>query len=121
MTTDDVKTREPATDTYQSRIQDLAASARDLASQVEDGSARLVDRVPETVEAVRESAFDAARTVEAMPEPTRRLLATLSLGLGAGLYLAGAPRLVTLLAFVPALLVAGTWLARDPQIRQTVH
>lgn len=128
MTTNDVKTRKPDidlasgdADTYESRVHELAASARDLAGQIEDGSARLVDRVPATVEAVRGSALDAARTVEAMPEPTRRLLATLSLGIGAGLYLAGAPRVVTLLAFAPALLVAGTWLARDPQVRQALN
>jgi hypothetical protein len=128
MTTNDIKTRKPdidATmkpdaDTYESRVQELAASARDLASQIEDGSARIVDRVPEAVEAVRSSAMDAAKTVEAMPEPTRRILATLSLGLGAGLYLAGAPRLLTLIAFGPALVVGATWLARDP-LRPVVH
>lgn len=129
MTTNDVKTRKPDMgsagsldpDTYESRVHELAASARDLASQIEDGSSRIVDRVPEAVEAVRGNAVEAARAVESMPEPTRRILATLSLGLGAGLYLAGAPRLVTLLAFLPALLVAGTSLARDPQLRPTVH
>jgi len=128
MTTNEIKTRKPDTDTsrkpdadsYESRVQELAASARDLASQVEDGSARIVDRVPEAVEAVRSSAMDAAKTVEAMPEPTRRILATLSLGLGAGLYLAGAPRLLTLIALGPALVVGATWLARDP-LRPVVH
>ena len=129
MTTNEVKTRKTDLDTagdldrdtYESRVHELAATARDLAGQIEDGSARIVDRMPESVEALRGSAFDAARTIDEMPEPTRRLLATLSLGLGAGLYLAGAPRLVTLLAFVPALVVGGTWLARDPQVRQTAH
>jgi hypothetical protein len=133
MTTNDIKTRKPGldkpdpdmtgkpeADTYESRVQELAASARDLASQIEDGSARIVDRMPEAVESVRSSAMDAARTVEAMPESTRRILATLSLGLGAGLYLAGAPRLLTLIALAPALVVGGTWLARDPQ-RPVVH
>jgi hypothetical protein len=114
MSTNDVKTRKPDPDTYESRVQELAASARDLASQVEDSSARLADRVPVAVEAVRSSAADAARTVEAMPEPTRLMLASLSVGLGAGLYLAGAPRLLTLIAFAPAIAVAGTWMARDP-------
>ena len=128
MTTDEIKTRKPTvdmtgehgSDTYESRVKELAASARDLASQVEEGSVRIVDRVPDAVEAVRGSAKDAARAVEAMPEPTRRILATLSLGLGAGLYLAGAPRLLTLIAFGPALVVGGTWLAHDP-MRPVVH
>ena len=129
MTTNDVKTRKPDMDsagsldpdTYESRVHELAASARDLAGQIEDGSpASLTASLRLSRQSVG-NAVEAARAVESMPEPTRRMLATLSLGLGAGLYLAGAPRLVTLLAFLPALLVAGTWLARDPQLRPTVH
>jgi hypothetical protein len=116
--TNEIKTRKPDTkpdkDTYESRVSELAASARDLASQVEDGSSRLADRVPMAVDAVRSGAVDAARTVEAMPEATRLMVASLSLGLGAGFFLAGAPRLLTLVAFAPAIAVAGTWMARDP-------
>jgi hypothetical protein len=116
--TNEIKTRKPddkpAKDTYESRVAELAASARDLASQVEDGSSRLADRVPMAVDAVRSGAVDAARTVDAMPEATRLMVASLSLGLGAGFFLAGAPRLLTLVAFAPAIAVAGTWIARDP-------
>ena len=108
------KTEASDASSYASRVDTLAASARDIASQVESGSTRLVDRVPEAVESARAGALDAARTVDAMPEQTRLVLATLSLGVGAGLYLAGAPRLVTLLAFAPAAVVAGTWMAREP-------
>jgi hypothetical protein len=99
---------------YTSRVDAITASARELASQVESGSTRLVDRVPDAVESARAGAMDAARTVDAMPEQTRLVLAALSLGVGAGLYLAGAPRLVTVLAFAPAAVVAGTWMAREP-------
>ena len=105
---------------YASRVDDITASARDLANQVEHGSTRLVDRMPEAMESARASALDAARTVDAMPEQTRLVLAALSLGVGAGLYLAGAPRLVTLIAFAPAAVVAGTWMAREP-MRMTAH
>ena len=63
--------------------------------------------------------MDAARTVDAMPEQTRLVLAALSLGVGAGLYLAGAPRLVTMLALAPAAIVAGTWMAREPMRSST--
>jgi len=104
---------------YTARVDAIAASARDLASQVESGSTRLIDRVPEAVESARSSAMDAARTVDAMPEQTRLVLAALSLGVGAGLYLGGAPRLVTMLALAPAAIVAGTWMAREPMRSST--
>ena len=120
MSTTDVKTVKPEKDTYESRVNELTASARDLAGQVEDGSTRLAARVPAAVDAVKATAKDAAQTVETMPEPTRLMLASLSLGLGAGLFLTGAPRLLTLLAFGPAIAVVGTWMARDP-LRPMVH
>ncbi len=104
---------------YASRVDAITASARDLANQVESGSSRLVDRVPDAVESARAGAMDTARTVDAMPEQTRLVLAALSMGVGAGLYLAGAPRLVTLLAFAPAAVVAGTWMAREPMRTST--
>jgi hypothetical protein len=47
-----------------------------------------------------------------MPDENLRLLAAVSIGLGAGLFLAGAPRLVTLAALTPALLVATVALTR---------
>jgi hypothetical protein len=115
MIDNDVKSQSRATRSTAngSRMDELAASARDVASQVEDQSARLIDRMPAAIEAARTSAVDAARGVEAMPERTRLVLATLSLGFAAGLYLAGAPRLVTLLAVTPAAVVAAGWMARE--------
>ena len=112
MTTNAVKTRKSDTTAYASPG-DGMAEARDLVSQVRDGSSRLVERMPEAMEAARTGARDAARTVESMPEQRRLALTTLSVGLGAGLYLAGAPRLLTVLALTPALVVAATWMARD--------
>jgi len=113
MIDNEVKSRPNRATANGSRIDELASSARDVASQVEDQSSRLIDRMPAAIEAARTSAVDAARGVEAMPERTRLVLATLSLGVAAGLYLAGAPRVVTLLAVTPAAIVATGWMARE--------
>jgi hypothetical protein len=76
----------------------LVGSARDLADQVEG--------------AVRGTAREAYRTVESMPRSQRRRMATISIGLGAFLFVVGAPRLLTILAFLPALAIGGLRLAR---------
>ncbi len=90
----------------------LMASAHDLADQVGGVASRLVDQVPGTADAVKGGALDAWRTVESMPKPQRNKLASISLAIGAGLYFIGAPRLLTLLAFIPALAVGGANIAR---------
>lgn len=80
-----------------SRAGGLVASARDLAGQVG---------------AVKGSALDAYRTVETMPRSQQKTLTRASLGIGAALFVLGAPRLLTLLAFLPAVAVAGMKLAK---------
>ena len=88
------------------------ASAHDLADQVGDVASQLVDRVPGTADAVKGSALDAWHSVESMPKPQRNKLASFSLAIGAALYFIGAPRLLTFLAFLPALAVGGSNMAR---------
>ena len=71
------------------------------------------ERVPGLVDGVRSAAAAGAREVDRWPEPTRRLVAAASLGLGAGLAIAGAPRLVLGVALLPAIAVAATGMARN--------
>ncbi len=66
------------------------------------------NRMPELIDSVRAGAADGARTVETWPEATRRLVAAFSIGLGAGLTIAGAPRVLIGGALLPALAVAAT-------------
>jgi hypothetical protein len=80
-----------------SRAGGLVASARDLAGQVE---------------AVTGTARDAYRSVETMPKSQQKTLTRASLGIGAALVILGAPRLLTMLAFLPAIVVAGLRLMR---------
>lgn len=74
-----------------------ASSARHLTGQVQRAAARLVDNVP---------------NLETMPKAQRRRLASISVATGAGLWLVGAPRILVLLAWVPAVFVGGTQAAR---------
>lgn len=69
------------------------------------GARRLVGRLPAAFGRARAGARDGASTLQAMPDPNRRLLAAGSIGLAAGLYLAGAPRLVSLAGLAPACIV----------------
>jgi hypothetical protein len=52
------------------------------------------------------------RAVQAMPNSTNRLLATGSVGLGAGLYMGGAPRLVAAAGVAPAAVIGAAILLR---------
>ena len=70
------------------------------------------DRVPGLVDGVRYRAAAGAREIDGWPEQTRRLVAAASIGLGAGLAIAGAPRLLLGAALVPAIAVAVTGLRR---------
>jgi hypothetical protein len=95
-----------------SRAGGLVSSARDLAGQVGAVSATIAETFPEAAGAVRGSARDAYRTVETMPRSQQKTLTRASLGVGAALFILGAPRLLTLLAFLPAVAVAGMKLAK---------
>ncbi len=74
----------------------------------------VAERLPDAVASARVTAIETADSIREMPEPTRRSLAALSIGLGIGLSLAGAPRLLTMAALAPALLAALLRTAEDP-------
>lgn len=70
------------------------------------------DWVPGLVDGVRNRAAAGAREIDGWPEQTRRLVAAASIGLGAGLAIGGAPRLLLGAALVPAIVVAVTGMRR---------
>jgi MFS superfamily sulfate permease-like transporter len=78
----------------------MVATARDVAAKVPDAS-----------ETVKSTAVEEYRMLDTMPRSQRTKLTTISLAVGALLFLFGAPRLLSLLAFIPALAVAGTKVA----------
>ncbi len=63
------------------------------------------ERLPGVVDVVRDGATDGARAIQEMPDRDQRLLAAFSLGLGLGLSISGAPRLLVFATLAPALLI----------------
>ena len=92
-------------------------AAADLASKAQEGAAAAVanarvvadevgPRLPGIASAGAEGAAESMKMLQELSDPRLKLLVAFSLGVGAGLWMAGAPRLVTLAALSPAL-VAG--------------
>lgn len=84
---------------------------------VRSGTSEVAARVPDAADAVRAGALEAARSLQELPDPNLRLLVAFSMGVGAGLYLSGAPRFVTLMAAAPAIIGAATLLIREGAFR----
>ena len=97
--------------------EEAVTDARDALAGTVDSVKRqaetIGDRVPEVLEAVRTDMLDRTRTLQAWPESRQRTVAAFSLGLGIGLAVTGAPRLLVLGSLAPALVVAATLLGRD--------
>jgi hypothetical protein len=76
-----------------------------------------VAHLPEVAGRARTGAYETKRTLDSMPEPTLKELAVGSIGLAAGLYAAGAPRLIVLAAMTPGVLAAASVATRQPSRR----
>jgi hypothetical protein len=105
------------------QVDDAAEATQSKATQVRDAVGDAVDRVPDVIDSARTSAERAAARLpeaaeraragveetttrlQTYPDGTLQLVAAGSLGLAAGLYLAGAPRPFTMVAAAPAALV----------------
>ena len=88
------------------RVPDVLEAAR-------SGVGQVTDQMPAAVERTRVGAVRTTTTLQGMPDTTLRLIAGASIGLAAGLTLAGAPRLVSLAALVPAIFVGGAEATRQ--------
>jgi hypothetical protein len=121
-------TTAPTIDTTIEITQDRDESVdetRSTVGQVRDAVGGALDHVPDLIETARSSAEQVAEhapaanerakvgaqrtttSLQGMPDTTLRTLAGVSVGLAAGLGLAGAPRLVILAALAPSLVVGG--------------
>jgi len=103
-------------------------AAAEIANKAQDGAAAALatarvtadevgTRLPGIASAGVEGAAESVRMLQELADPRLELLAAFSLGVGTGLWLAGAPRLVTLAALSPALLV-GVAIASRTQSQQ---
>jgi acyl-CoA reductase-like NAD-dependent aldehyde dehydrogenase len=93
----------------------LATVARRLSGAVKSAgsrAARLIGRVPGTINATRVGAQGTTSALQTLPDPTLRLLAASSVGLGAGFYMARAPRLIIAAGVAPALIMGAAMILR---------
>lgn len=77
----------------------------------------LAERLPDAIDVALDGAQQTTSSLQTMEDPTLRVLAAVSIGFAAGLYLAGAPRLVTLAAIAPAVIVGSAIVSRPGRIR----
>src|SRR5689334_9090567 len=105
------------------QVDNAAETTQSKATQVRDAVGDAVDRVPDVIDSARTNAERAAARLpeaagraragveettsrlQTYPDDTLRLVVAGSVGLAAGLYLAGAPRPFTMVAAAPAALV----------------
>ena len=80
----------------------------------------LADQIPAVVNEARTRAGETNRAMQSLPDLTLKELAAGSIGLAAGLYVAGAPRAVVMTALAPGLLAAGA-MATRPNSGRNVH
>ena len=104
---------------------DLASKAQEGATAAVAGARVVADevgtRLPGIASAGAGGAAESVRMLQEFSDPRLQLLMAFSLGVGGGLWMAGAPRLVTLAALSPALVVgiaiasrkSGTWAKVD--------
>ena len=93
----------------------LASVARRVSGAIQiarTGATMLVKRVPGTVHATRAGAHGTTSALQTLPDSTLRWLAASSVGLGAGFYLARAPRLVIAAGVAPALIMGAAVVLR---------
>jgi uncharacterized protein YjbJ (UPF0337 family) len=105
------ETAAPTADIHERR----AAVGRRLAESIETArasTATLIARLPGTMRATRAGAQDTTSALQTLPDPTLRWLAATSVGLGAGLYLARAPRLAIAAGVAPAMVIGAAIVLR---------
>ena len=78
------------------------AQVRGIAGDARRRAGQVADRVPGALGQVQSGVRNTVTRLQTMPDSGLRLLAAASIGLGAGLRLAGAPRLATLAGLAPA-------------------
>lgn len=96
-------------------IDGVLAGAQDAADMVKTTAERAAEKWPEAVAGAQTYARDTQRALEKMPNQGLVIGSSFSLGLGVGLFMTGANRLLVVLALAPAAAMAATLLARDEE------
>lgn len=91
----------------------LASGAQDAAEIVRTTAERAAEKLPDAMAVTQTYARDTQRALERMPNQGLIVGTSFSLGLGVGLFMSGANRLLVLLAVAPAAAMAATLMARE--------
>lgn len=91
---------------------DLAATTREVATEVADRASSVAARLPEAAASTRGAVEEAARRMEAGSDEMLAVGASLSVGIAVGLLIGGAPRILVALALIPATAMGFTLLDR---------
>jgi len=91
---------------------DAVRRASEAIDQAASSARTLVSHIPETAQAARARANTTTTALQTLPDSTLRGLAASSVGLGAGFYLAGVPRLATAAAVAPAMIIGAAIILR---------
>ena len=97
------------------RIRRVAHRASGAIATAGARASALKDGVSGTMTVTRDGARGSTRALQVLPDSTLRLLAAASVGVGAGLYLAGAPRVVSAVGASPALFMGAAIVTRSNQ------
>jgi hypothetical protein len=108
-------------DQAESEAPEAAGHVREMADGARRRAGEVADRLPGAFSHVRAGAENAVTRLQTLPDSGLRLLAAVSLGLGAGLRLAGAPRLVTLTALAPASVLGFAIVSRPSKTLPELH
>lgn len=92
----------------------------DAVEVVRERGASALKHASGAIDATLTRVREASRTVQTVPDSTLRWLAASSIGLGAGLFLARAPRVVVAAGVAPALVAAAAIVARQDSIATEV-
>lgn len=90
----------------------VADEARETVGQARTAVDDALEYLPGAVETAVAGAAKATATLQTMQDPTLKLFAAAVVGLAGGVYLAGAPRVLTLAAIAPAVIVGVAILTR---------
>lgn len=93
----------------------VLAGAQDAAEIVRTTAERAAERWPEAVTGAQTAARDTQKALERVPNQGLIIGSSFSFGLGVGLFMTGANRLLVLLALAPAAAMAATLLGRNDE------
>ena len=108
-------------DQARTAVSETMGHVPEIAGKARHGAEQVADRLPGAFVRVQSGAQSTVTRLQTMPDSALRLLAVASLGLGAGLRLAGAPRLITLAGFAPASVLGFAIVSRPRRVHLTSH